>query len=166
MTSSTFGAAFDRLARDEQRAFFLQMRTRKLNYMSGLAGKRWEAQAILVGEKPGNGAKVQPPGFHHTPFYSSKNSSLWLNLLLLRAGIKEEQLFWINSADMNGVPSSTSHLEGWGGAKIIALGNLAEKWISSAGKSCTKFYHPQAWKRFHSKEEYPLIAHLKEICST
>lgn len=166
MSAPIFGAAFERLSKEEQRAFFAQMKTRKFNHARGLSGHRWPVKAILVGEKPGNGARKMPANFHHTPFYSTKNSSLWLNTLLIRAGVSEEHLFWINSADMDGVPASTTHLQGWGDARVIALGNLAEKWVSGVGLRCEKFYHPQAWKRFHSKEEYPLVSFLKESCST
>jgi hypothetical protein len=163
---SVFGAAFDRLPKEEQWAYAARLKTRKINHARGLSGHRWPVKAVLVGEKPGNGARNLPANFHHTPFYSTKNSSLWLNTLLLRTGINEEHLFWINSADMDGVPASTSHLQGWGDAEIIALGGAAEKWISGAGMTCARFYHPQAWKRFRSKEEYPLIAFLQKTCST
>jgi hypothetical protein len=167
MVASTFGAAFDRLEKPVRAEYTRMMLLRRKNYSSGLAGTRWSAKVILVGDKPGNGAFKLPANHHHTPFYSTRNSSLWLNKQLLEAGIQEVDIFWLNAADMHGTPTHPMHLYDWGDAKIIALGGAAEAWIKKSGKKVdAKVHHPSAWKRFHSKEAYPLIDLLKQYCST
>jgi hypothetical protein len=166
--ASTFGGAFDRLPVDVQGGIIRSLKIRKVDYSAGLSGQRWkQAKVILVGDRPGNGGRLLPANHHHTPFYSTKNSSLWLNKQLVEAEIHENDLFWINAYDMDGTPSSHSHLEGWpSDPVIIALGGNAARWLKAGGFDHEQFYHPQAWKRFRSSEPYPLIDRLKEICST
>jgi hypothetical protein len=167
VVASTFGAAFDRLEHSVQHEYARRMTLRRKNYCSGLAGNRWWAKVILVGDKPGNGALKLPANHHHTPFYSTKNSSFWLNKQLLDAGIHENDIFWLNAANLHGIPTHPMHLDGWRDAKIVALGGAAETWIKQSGKKVdAKVHHPSAWKRFHSKEAYPLIDLLKQYCST
>jgi hypothetical protein len=164
MVASTFGAAFDKLPHKIQQELCRSLVLRKNNYCAGLAGKRWkQTKVILVGDRPGPGAKKLPMGHHHTPFYSTKNSSLWLNKQLVEIGVHENDLFWMNSADMHGVPTHPSHLDGWNNPTIIALGGNASKWLEEHNKAHTKVHHPQAWKRFHSADPYPLIGYLQLI---
>lgn len=161
--ASIFGGAFDRLDEHLQKSILSSLRHRRANYAQALAGVRWpEMRVILVGDRPGNGAKLLPANHHHTPFYSTKNSSLWLNRLLVEEGVLENSLFWINSADMHGTPSSYDHLENWHSPKIIALGGNASKWLAKGGYAHEQVWHPQAWKRFKNGERYPLIELLHQ----
>lgn len=162
MTASIFGAAFDRLPVETQRGITTSLRIRKNAYLAALRGERWNVKVVLVGDRPGNGAKLLPANHHHTPFYSTKNSSLWLNRQLIEAQIDEDKLVWMNAADMHGTPFSIELAQDWlGDPLVVALGGNAEKWLKSGGIECVKVHHPQAWKRFHSKQEYPLIPLLR-----
>jgi len=164
MVASTFGASFDKLEHGLQRSIIASLGVRRKNYCAGLSGKRWQGvKAIIVGDQPGPGAKKLPANHHHTPFYSTKNSSLWLNKQLVEIGVHENDLFWLNCADLNGVPTSASHLEGWNNPSFIALGNNASRWLDTHGKRHFKVFHPQAWKRFRSSEPYPLLGHLQQL---
>lgn len=165
MVASTFGGAFDKLPQETQRRIIANLGLRRRTYCAGLAGYRRSdgVKVILVGDRPGPGAKKLPANHHHTPFYSTKNSSLWLNRLLLEAGVDEKDLYWLNSADMNGVPTDPDHLEHWGNPTIIALGGNASAWLTKLGKPHSKVHHPQAWKRFHSSEPYPLVGLLQLV---
>lgn len=161
---SIFGGAFDRLDDGLQKGILDALRLRRHNYTTGLAGRRYtRCKVILVGDRPGNGAKKLPANHHHTPFYSTKNSSLWLNRQLVEVGVNESDLFWLNSADLNGVPTSYSHLDGWHEPLIIALGGNASKWLAADGRPHSQVWHPQAWKRFHGKEPYPLLKTLDQV---
>lgn len=161
--ASIYGGGFDRLDMNLQKSILSSLRHRRANYVQGLAGVRWDGVAvILVGDRPGNGAKKLPANHHHTPFYSTKNSSLWLNKLLVEAGFHENSFFWINSADLHGTPSSYHHLEHWNNPRIIALGGNASKWLGAGGYKHEQVWHPQAWKRFRNAEPYPLIDMLRE----
>ena len=121
---------------------------------------------VLVGDRPGPGAPKDPT-YHHTPFYSTKNSSAWLNIQLLRENIPEEQLLWINAYDKDGVPNDPTILLNLKPGAIIALGGNAAKWLKGVcGLDARQFaetYHPQYWKRFRSGERYPLIDLLKAL---
>lgn len=158
MTTSIFGAAFDKLPVETQRGITSSLRIRKNAYLAALRGERWNVKVVLVGDRPGNGAKLLPANHHHTPFYSTKNSSLWLNRQLFEAGVDEDKLVWMNAADLHGVPFPIELAQGWlGNPLVVALGGNAEKWLRGGNIDHTKVHHPQAWKRFHSKKEYPLI---------
>ena len=45
--------------------------------------------------------------------------------------------------------------------QIVCLGKVAEKWAKKNGWEFVSFPHPQYWKRFKSKEPYPLIEFLR-----
>lgn len=134
---------------------------------------------LLVGDKPGNAAPIEP-GYHHTPFHSMKNCSGYLNILLDEYGIDERELIWINAISNRSVENPNHYL---GAEKylveryemgidivsrlnpraIIALGNLASRWLRDIPHE--KQPHPQYWTRFHSKKEYPLLPLLKRLLS-
>lgn len=118
---------------------------------------------MLVGDRPGPGAPKEPH-YHHTAFYSTKNCSGWLNMLLEREKIPENRLIWINSADEHGNYYSADIVKCAKPRVIISLGGNAAKWLKKNGiNSAIEAYHPQYWKRFHNKEPYPLIDLLKQI---
>lgn len=163
--ASIFGAAFDKLPRETQLKLSRQLSQRRLLYTSALQ-RRYVGnnKVILIGDKPGPGRPTTP--HHHTPFYSTKNSSLWLNLKLVEAGIDELDLLWFNAELADGSPLDPVHIQDLEPLqpKLIALGGNAEKWIRRAVPEVTyvKVPHPQFAKRFKSKEPYELIDVLKE----
>jgi len=119
---------------------------------------------LIVGDRPGPAAPKQF-GYHHTPFYSTKYCSGWLNAALHLAGIPESKLIWLNSADQNGKPTSYDIISQLEPSSIVCLGGNAEKWIQSASRKWdyVKFDHPQYHKRFKNAKEYPLIPWLKSV---
>lgn len=135
---------------------------RKRRFLALQAGQ-WEptGQTLLVGDRPAPSAP-DDPAFHYTPFAALWHSSLWLNLQLERASIAEETLGWVNSADLQGRPTNQDVLrKDWG--RVICLGGNAARWCRQAGVPHLQVHHPQAWKRFHPKEPYPLIQALTTI---
>lgn len=120
-------------------------------------------QILLVGDRPGPSAPKEPY-YHHTPFYSTKHCSGWLNLLLEQEKIPEKKLVWINSADENGEYYPIALATAMKPKKIIALGGKAAAWLRK--NDVNDFIaapHPQYWKRFHNKEAYPLIEILHNL---
>lgn len=165
--ASIFGAAFDRLDRDAQQAMVRRLKERKQRYLQAMAGEKVPTKVILLGDTPGPG-RPDTPGYHHTPFYSTKNSSLWVNRLLGESGVPETALLWFNTTLADGHPLDgrlvSNQLQR--GPAIICLGGNAEKWFTQRftyGRLYHKVHHPQAWKRFHSKEPYPLLDLLKAL---
>jgi len=170
MVASTFGGAFDKLEHRVQRQIVTLLQERKRSYRN--AEKRiycGDVRVVLIADTPGPG-RPTIPGYHHTPFYSTKNSSLWLNRQLAEAGIDEKHLLWFNSTLADGSSLDPVYLKDLETMDpvIVALGGNAEKWLLKVADRTDylKVHHPQAWKRFHSSEEYPLIPILKAACST
>lgn len=167
MTASTFGAAYDKLPQEMQIAIRQQLRIRRHRYELALRrGYSGLTRVVLLGDTPGP-ARPTLPNFHHTPFYSTKNSSLWLNKQLIEAGIDENSLLWFNTTLADGKPLEAVHIEDLKHVKlcIICLGGNAEMWMrrNAPTSEYVKVYHPQYAKRFHAKEPYALIGLLKEI---
>lgn len=123
---------------------------------------------LLIADQPGPGAP-KTDDYHHTPFYAKTYSGGWLNSLLVEAGIHETRLFWENSADRHGVPRDPLILKFVKWEHVFVLGNNAEKWLTKniselrGISSYEKFLHPQAHKRWNSKQPYGLIDRLKEL---
>ena len=166
---STFGAAFDKLPHEIQRDICARLNIRRKLYLAALKCTNEYTtgiKVVIIGDTPGPG-RPNDPNFHHTPFYSTKNSSLWLNRQLTEAGIPEKSLLWFNAVHANGDELDPFCIRPFAaeGAKIVVLGGNAEKWFKSNfhGHSYTKVYHPQFAKRFRSTEPYALIEHLKQI---
>jgi hypothetical protein len=120
-----------------------------------------KGKVLLIGDRPAPSAPDDPE-FHYTPFAALWNSSLWLNLKLHEAGVDEANLRWINSAEKNGTPTNYGIMLGEF-SKVICLGGNAEKWLLKTGwgKAYSRVDHPAYWKRFHPKDDYPLIELLK-----
>jgi hypothetical protein len=168
MTASIFGAAFDRLPRETQSAISKQLRTRLVYYTHAMKrGYYDKVRCVIIGDTPGPG-RPKDKNYHHTPFYSTKNSSFWLNKMLVENNIDEKQLLWFNSTLANGDELDPIHikdLDRRGDERVfIVLGGNAEKWFKKAapGVPYYKVFHPQYAKRFRSKEPYALIDLLKE----
>lgn len=165
---SAFGAAFDRLDRDTQMGICKRLSLRKSRYRTAMAGGTKHAEVVLLGDTPGP-QRLTAPGYHHTPFYSTKNSSLWLNLLLTQQHIPETSLLWFNTTLADGSTLDPAilkaHLEVAAPPEVICLGANAEKWLRATQieHPYHKVHHPQAWKRFHSSQPYPLIDLLKSL---
>jgi hypothetical protein len=110
-----------------------------------------------VGDRPAPD-RPDDPEYHFTPFSALWNSSLYINLALHNAGIPEEALAWVNAVDWQGKAVSYDVLDhDW--ELVICLGGKAEAWLKKSPRPLSpaiKVHHPAAWKRFHSKETYPL----------
>lgn len=120
-------------------------------------------RTLLVGDRPAPSAP-DDPDFHYTPFGAITGSSLWLNLQLHHAEIPESQLAWVNAADLHGTVADHAVLRArW--LRVVALGGNANRWVLKAGlpKAHVHVMHPQAWKRFHAREPYPLITLLRRV---
>lgn len=148
---------FDRLDVETKAAIKSRTAFRQARFIA--AEKPTKGSVLLVGDRPAPDAPNDPT-FHFTPFGAEHHSSLWLNLQLHNARIPEERLYWVNAYDRNGNASSYEALDT--DAQVIVLGGNANRWVCSGTHICGQWLvqHPQAWKRFHSKEPYPLIDYL------
>lgn len=164
--SSTFGAAFDKLDRETQLKIIANLRVRMRRYVMAMSRGYVEAtKVVIVGDTPGPG-RPTATGYHHTPFYSTKNSSLFVNQKLVEAGIPEESLLWYNSTLADGTKLPAHHildLERYS-PKFILLGGNAEKWFTAVapGLHYVKVFHPAYAKRFHAHEPYALIDEVRK----
>lgn len=142
----------------------VRLETRRVHYLRALKGRYGHFDGVLlVGDKPGPSAP-QDPGYHHTPFYSTKHCSGWLNALLHVEGIPEEALVWVNSADKDGNPTDPKIVKKLNPDLIVALGGNAEKWLKKNGiQGYVKVDHPQAHKRFKNAKPYPLMDILRPL---
>jgi hypothetical protein len=157
-------AAFDALPVELQQALLRRVDFRRERYLA-MNNQRWKPsgdEILLVGDSPAPDAP-DDPGFHYTPFGAPRNSSLWLNRLLEQFKIDEAQLGWMNAYDKAGLPTNPRPLS-YRWSQIIALGGSPSSWLKRHGIEHRQFMHPQAWKRFHSKEPYPLIPIL-HVCT-
>jgi hypothetical protein len=167
---SLFGKQFDNLDRDVQSKYSRMLRIRMLAYMQALRrGYNADIKAVIIGDTPGPGRPTDP-NYHHTPFYSTKNSSFWLNKQLIENGIDENKLLWYNAQLADNSYLDKVHVEDVLRYKpqFIVLGGNAEKWFKKAlpNMPYVKVYHPQFAKRFKSKEQYQLIEVLKNALSS
>lgn len=127
---------------------------------------------VIIGDRPGPAAPKEPD-YHHTPFYSVKHCSGWLNELLFEWDIDESKLLWLNAYDKDGKPTADSILvkneppQGVDGfPTIIALGGNAERWLKKNGWTIfIKTTHPQYHKRFRNKERYDLPLLIRDCLS-
>ena len=150
--------AFDKLELQIQHEILERIELRRRNSAEG-------ASILLVGDRPAPSAPRDPR--LHVPFGALKNSSLYINMALQAAKINEAELSWVNAADARGVPTEYQILElPW--KHIIALGNKAAAWLKKSPQHphFVTVHHPAAWKRFHSKEPYPLIELIGTRLST
>lgn len=123
------------------------------NYVPGV-------KVFLVGERTSHPEKNK----HHAPFCSTKACSGWLNKLLCEANIDERDLFWVNALDNDGTPVDLGSMHSYlKPVHAFALGKTAERQLAVYNIAYTAFTHPQYWKRFRSKEPYPLINALGKL---
>jgi hypothetical protein len=123
-----------------------------------VAGSFDNCKYVLIGEAPAN----ESPLKRCYPFRDIIGCSGWLNSLLDKEEILESDLFWINAHHLDGTPNDIKILDYLQNKKIICLGKKAEKWLKPTGLKYESVPHPQYWRRFKSKEKYPLIDLLKE----
>jgi hypothetical protein len=155
--------AFQALDKPVRMAIINRIIFRKRRFLALQAGT-WQpaGHILLVGDRPAPSAP-DDPNFHYTPFGALWNSSLWVNQQLEQFAIDEDVLGWVNSADLHGKPLPHDVLKlQW--SQVIALGGNASKWLRGADVEHQLVQHPQAWKRFHGKEPYPLIGLLSIAC--
>ena len=163
--ASPHGAAFDRLPEKTQQEIARQLEIRKDNYLLAISrAYSCDVKVVILGDKPG---PKRPKGpWHHTPFYSTRNSSLWLNRLLVDCGINEADLLWFNVEMADGSSLDPIHLRDLERFRptYICLGGQAEMWMrrNAPTSRYVKVYHPQFVKRFKSKEPYALIEAIKK----
>lgn len=114
----------------------------------------WQAKLIIVGQDFAF-QKDQDP-MYQWPFasFSKEGCSQWLTQQLEIAEKSEHDVLWVNAdQDLSGLP--------WSGKKILTLGEHATSTIATTyGKTPIPIPHPQAWKRFHDGERYPLLNYL------
>lgn len=120
---------------------------------------------LLVGERMGeqifDGRKTDA----EVPFVSFNRAGCadWLTQQLESAGIPETALYWVNARNAAGVLTKPEFIRELQPARIIALGEEAHKWCEHhAHIRHITVPHPQYWKRFCSKEPYPLLKELTE----
>ena len=167
MTASIFGAAFDKLSKETQAGISQQLRIRMIHYIYAMKrGYHGNIKFVIIGDTPGPGRPTEQ-NYHHTPFYSTKNSSLWLNRQLVENNVDENTLLWFNAELADGSSLDPIHIQDTlhFNATYIVLGGKAEAWFKKAAPKVPyrKVYHPQFAKRFKSKEPYELIEILKEL---
>jgi hypothetical protein len=168
--TSTFGAAFDKLPHELQRRIIksLNIRRNKHVLVMGMEYFCQGIEVVLLGDTPGPGRPTDP-NYHHTPFYSTKHCSLWVNKLLVEEGIDERRLLWFNTTLADGTPLEQGKVTPYinAGAKLICLGGKAEAWVRRIHPlpEYVKVNHPQFAKRFKSKEPYALITEIKKVCN-
>lgn len=102
------------------------------------------ARYLIVGER------VNGPW--DLAFHADKNSSLFLNHALWRAGYREPELLLVNAFDHQGRPRDFSPLAV--GRTVIALGRLAQQACQGFGVPHLAAPHPQYWKRFKKGKEH------------
>jgi hypothetical protein len=159
--------SFKNLGPTDHAAIQARLEVRKSRYLQLLeapAGTTIATDFLLIGDKPGPSAPADP-GYHHTPFYSTKHCSGWLNAYLHVEGIPEEKLLWINAYDRLGNPFSAQIAGRARADAVIALGHLAAKWARTVGLDKHPRFiqvpHPQWHKRFMHGETYDLIETIK-----
>lgn len=113
---------------------------------------------VLIGEQASHpeGAPEQ------LPFCCHKGCSGWINWLLEEEKIPEEWLFWINVYNNDGSVADLNILNQIEPSLVVALGNHAAQECLKRGFDYIKLPHPQYWKRFKSKERYPLLDLLRK----
>ena len=142
-------------ARCEQRIAITPQRYRGIGVGSFKVGS-----ILIIGEKP-----ARPQLGLNLPFAEMRGCSGWLNTLLEQANIDERKLTWVNAFDNYGTPAKLqwiiNKIRPW---PIICLGRRAEALlVKESDNDYLYFHHPQAWKRFHNKEPYPLIDKLIKL---
>lgn len=139
------------------------MRVGKLHPLRLASTGDWGAQVIIVGEDFGD--HKNNDAMYQTPFgsFNGMGCSLWLSQQLTQAGVSERDLLWINADELERHPE---FVKDWHPNKrLVALGSRAEQVIMKLqpARARVTVNHPQYWKRFQARAEYPLIKYLKDL---
>ncbi|MDD2775534.1 MAG: hypothetical protein PHU06_06235 [Gallionella sp.] len=119
---------------------------------------------LLVGDRS-SAPKTEDAKSVQWPFgsFSQAGCSRWLAAQLEEAGIYEHNLVWTNANDPH-EGTGFNDLIRWFYPKIVALGAEAALRVAESYDaqhlppgSYDQVHHPQAWKRFHPFEPYPLV---------
>lgn len=123
--------------------------------------KRPAPRVTLIGERPATQNHWMSP--YLVPFvsFTGRGCSEWLADQLAAGGILETDLEWFNAYAVDGTPLNPSLIDP--ASTVIALGRWASAWCRDHGVSHRLVSHPQAHRRFHGSEPYPLITILKEL---
>lgn len=120
---------------------------------------------LFVGERANTGAN----GGHDLPFMSLKGCSAWLYNVLREAGFEERDVAFANARDCRGKPHPdpmlprANGLERMVGPNTIALGQVADDWLTGHGIGHHTVEHPQYHKRFRAGAREAYVARLREI---
>lgn len=115
---------------------------------------------LLIGEQASDPTTAP----EQRPFCDDKGCSGWLNKLLEANDIPEEMLFWVNALNNDGSQIDIRKIvQTLLPLKVIALGKVAQRVCQQQQVHALSVYHPQYWKRFRSKEQYPLINELRSL---
>jgi hypothetical protein len=126
----------------------------------------WAAPALLVGSGP---AQAGTPPFW--PFISSRpdGPAAWLTEQLELAGIREEDLYWMNAQtvvdgalrdeDADKVYSNPWRL-------VVCMGEEAYEWAKdSALRNAVLAPYPTWWWNYRRGKDYPALKAIKDACS-
>jgi hypothetical protein len=123
------------------------------------AGLFKQGNILLLGEQASD--PINDPD--QKPFCSTRACSGWLNWQMELHNLEEDHFFWLNVLNNDGTAidlnAAVARLRP---SAIISLGNIARNACVKSGITPVHFSHPQYWKRFRSKELYPLIPFLVE----
>ena len=134
-----------------------------------------DAPVLIVGEEFADHDNDSP--LRQWPFVSfqGRGCSRWLTLQLHHAGIRENDLLWINSDQLPLIVGALFDVSdedrGDKRLKVVALGEEARRACGEARLDSIAFAHPQYWKRFNNGAVYALTEylrstlHVKEIAS-
>lgn len=111
----------------------------------------------IIGEKPAGPS----PLVKSYPFLEVAGSSGWLNSQLNDTHAREDRLFWVNALNLDDSENNPDIINQLKPKQIVCLGKIAEQWAKKNGWEFVAFPHPQYWKRFKSKQPYPLIDFLR-----
>lgn len=143
MNSETFHNPYLEISKSRYTPHYIDLRT---------AGNSM-ADIVIVGE---DFAEVKDcDSFYQWPFasFSGEGCSQWLTSQLDQANISEDKILWVN-ADQD-----LTFLTGQYTA-VYALGAKAEAELYKLKIPAVSVPHPQMWKRFRSREQYPLVQYL------
>jgi len=91
------------------------------------------------------------------PFIHPDGCAPWLADQMDLVDANEDNFYWINAYSFKGVATDASFIEELKPIRVIALGAKADAWCEQNNIPHISVPHPQYWRRFHSKERYPLL---------
>lgn len=129
------------------------------NIGPGVGAWRPGRSVLLVGERP----NLRRGQTYLGPFcaWSNVGCSSWLSHRLEAARIPERDLYWINAYDRRGHAADPRFLNHLQPRLVVALGSVAARWCRRHDVRHVSVPHPQYWKRFRSRQPYPLLEALK-----